>query len=178
MKKTILSVVMGAALFLAPSLGAENAVLVDLSRTSLAERNYKVAHTAREERCLTEAIYYEASNQSQIGKEAVAIVVMNRVGARHRPKTICGVVTQAHIIRDRKVCQFSFWCETKRKPEKEAWKESSEIAHRVLQSYWKRDILTQYSEASYYHADYVHPKWRKSKVFVGKIENHLFYREP
>lgn len=178
MKKTLLILGLAASIFLASSLSSENAVLVDLSRTDLAERNYKVAHTAREERCLTEAIYYEAGNQSSIGKEAVAIVVMNRVGAPKRPKTICGVITQAHIVADHKVCQFSFWCETKRKPEKELWRESSEIAHRVLQSYWKRDILAQYSEVSYYHADYVKPKWRKAKVFVGKIDKHLFYREP
>ncbi len=178
MKKLYLSFCFGALMFLAPSLSSENAVLVDLSRTNLAERNFHVVATAREERCLTEAIYYEASNQSEIGKEAVALVIMNRVGAPHRPKTICGVITQAHMVQDRKVCQFSFWCETKRKPEKVAWKESSDIAHRVLTSFWHRDILSQFSEASYYHADYVKPKWRKAKVFVGKIQNHLFYREP
>lgn len=133
---------------------------------------------SREERCLTEAIYYEAGNQSEIGKEAVALVVMNRLNDPRRPNTVCGVITQAHIVKERKVCQFSFWCETKRKPEKEMWEESLKIAQRVLQNYWKRDIILHYNNAVYYHASYVHPKWRTSKVFVGKIDQHLFYREP
>lgn len=135
-------------------------------------------NVAREERCLTEVIYYEAGNQSEIGKEAVALVVMNRMMDPKRPNTICGVVTQAFIVREQKICQFTFWCETKRKPEKEVWEESANIAHRVLQNYWKRDIILHYTDATYYHASYVKPKWSKTKVFVGKIDRHLFYREP
>jgi len=177
MKKTLSTAILCAGFLLGPSIHDEQAVLVDLSRTQLVERNYKVVATLKEEKCLTEAIYYEAGNQSEIGKEAVALVVLNRVGAHKRPKTICGVIAQAHVVDDRKICQFSFWCSPKYKPNKEQWNESQKIAHRVLQSYWKRDILSQYQSALYYHADYVHPKWRKSKVFLGKIDRHLFYGE-
>jgi len=177
MKKTIFTSIICAVCLFGPSLAHENAVLVDLSRTQLVERNYNVAKTLKEEKCLTEAIYYEAGNQSEIGKEAVALVVMNRVAEKHRPNTVCGVVAQARVVQDRKVCQFSFWCEAKYKPNKVAWEESQKIARRVLTNYWKRDILLQYQTAVYYHADYVRPKWRKSKVFLGKIDNHLFYGE-
>jgi spore germination cell wall hydrolase CwlJ-like protein len=177
MKKTIFTAIVFAGFLLGPSIHDEQAVLVDLSRTQLVERNYKVLATIKEEKCLTEAIYYEAGNQSEIGKEAVALVVLNRVGQKHRPKTVCGVITQAHVVADRKICQFSFWCETKYKPNREKWQESQKIAHRVLLSYWKRDILLQYNGAVYYHADYVKPKWRNSKVFLGKIDRHLFYGE-
>lgn len=177
MKKILYTIILSVGILLGPSISEENAVLVDLSRTELVERNYNVMKTVKEEKCLTEAIYYEAGNQSEIGKEAVALVVMNRVGQKHRPKTICGVIAQAHVIEDRKICQFSFWCENKYKPNKAAWAESQRIAHRVLTNYWKRDILSQYQSAVYYHADYVRPKWRKSKVFLGKIDKHLFYGE-
>lgn len=178
MKYLLLVLSITIAIFLGIPLASEDAKLLDLSRSQFAERNYNVVRTVKEERCLTQAIYYEAGNQGELGKEAVAIVVMNRVGAPHRPKTICGVIAQAHVIEDRKVCQFSFWCETKYKPNKEKWEESEKIAHRVLTNYWNRVILTQYDNAVYYHADYVRPKWRKSKIFLGKIDNHLFYREP
>lgn len=178
MNKLLYCAILVAGFLLVPSLSEEHAVLVDLSRTELVERNYNVAKTIKEEKCLTEAIYYEAGNQSEIGKEAVALVVMNRVAQKRRPNTICGVIAQAHVVEDRKICQFSFWCEHKYKPNKAAWEESQRIAHRVLTNYWKRDILSQYQTAVYYHADYVRPKWRKSKVFLGKIDNHLFYGEP
>jgi len=156
-------------------IAEEFAELVDLSRSEYVIRDFKVEHTLREERCLTEAIYYEAGNQSEIGKEAVALVIMNRVVQSNRPNTVCGVITQARTVNDRKICQFSFWCETKYKPNKVRWEESRNIARRSLTNYWKRDIISQYETATYFHADYVKPKWHKHKEYLGKIDNHLFY---
>jgi len=134
--------------------------------------------TLQDEKCLTQAIYYEAGNQSVIGKEAVAWVVLNRVGRRGYPKTVCGVIAQSHKVEFIKVCQFSFWCESRRKPERVLWNESQEIAHRVLQNIGNRAILDQYGDATYYHARYVHPAWAKHKIRLGVIEDHIFYREP
>lgn len=134
--------------------------------------------TSKDENCLTQAIYYEAGNQSIMGKEAVAWVVLNRVGRRGYPKTVCGVIAQSTKIEDTKVCQFSFWCEERYKPNKTLWKESNEVAKRVLKNVGIHAIIDQFGDATYYHAQYVHPKWRKSKEFLGQIEEHLFYREP
>lgn len=144
------------------------------------ERYFKtpVVLTPKEQRCLAQAIYYEAGNQPKDGKEAVAVVIVNRVNHGRYPNTICGVVKQAAIVNEKKICQFSFWCAPKRKPVKEVWEESQEIAKRVLQNAWERDILLMLNDAVYYHADYVHPKWRHKKQFLGKIGNHLFYGEP
>ena len=102
MKRTIIALIIGIFCFIDTPLFQEQADLVDLSRTEYTQQSFKVAHTEKEEKCLTDAIYYEAGNQSEIGKEAVALVIMNRVGAKGRPKSICGVVQQAHIIEDRK----------------------------------------------------------------------------
>jgi spore germination cell wall hydrolase CwlJ-like protein len=136
------------------------------------------APTDKEEYCLTQAIYYEAGNQSILGKEAVAWVVLNRVGRPGYPKTVCGVIAQSSKHENTKVCQFSFWCENRYKPNKVLWNESNQIAKRVLKNVGVHAIIDQYGDATYYHADYVRPKWRKTKEFLGKIENHLFYREP
>lgn len=176
--KSFVALVIGVLCYGCTPLCPDKATLVDLSRTEFEQRSFKVVHNPKEERCLTEALYYEAGNQSQIGKEAVALVIMNRVGAKGRPKTICGVVQQAQMIQEKTICQFSFWCTEKPQPNKILWKETSQISHRVLQSFWKRDILQKYNDAHYYHADYVKPKWRTQKVFIGKIDRHLFYRDP
>lgn len=152
----------------------------DIPESRYVERYFKpLLHvtTTKETRCLTQAIYYEAGNQSAAGKEAVAVVVLNRVSHQKYPKTICGVVRQSHVVNERKICQFSFWCEVKRKPMKDLWEESEQIAKRVLQNYWERDILLQLGDAMFFHADYVRPKWRHDVVFVGKVDNHLFYKE-
>lgn len=150
-----------------------------LPSSEFTERYFIVPPTPtnKAQRCLTQALYYEAGNQSPIGKEAVALVILNRVGSKGYPRTICGVIRQAKIVGNRKICQFSFWCEKKRKPVQEVWQESEKIALRVLQNYWKRDILSTYSNALFFHADYVRPKWRTQKIYLGKIDNHLFYGE-
>lgn len=130
-------------------------------------------------RCLTEAIYYEAANQSELGKEAVAMVIVNRVYNKRYPKTICGVVKQSHVVSEKKICQFSYWCSDElTKPILKAWKESRVIAERVLLNYWQRELIdTELNKAIYYHADYVNPKWRTQKVYVGRVGNHLFYTD-
>lgn len=174
---TILSIALLAQSCQTSPIAPENLTIVNPPKEVLTERQKQILHNLQEEACLTEAIYYEAGNQSEVGKEAVALVIMNRVGARHRPKTVCGVIAQAHIVNSRRICQFSFWCEPKLKPSKQVWKESKRIAHEVLTNYRKRDRISQYEGAVYYHADYVKPKWRTQKKFLGRIENHLFYGE-
>src|ERR671914_1597842 len=59
--------------------------------------------------CLTQAIYYEARNQSDDGQRAVAQVVLNRVRHPAYPDTVCGVVFQGSERRTG--CQFSFTCD-------------------------------------------------------------------
>ena len=66
---------------------------------------------AREQRCLAEAIYFEARSESNEGRAAVAQVVLNRVKSGLYPDTVCGVVYQnsnRHLA-----CQFTFTCEGK-----------------------------------------------------------------
>ncbi len=174
---TILCVAVLAQSCQSSPIAPENLAIVNPPKEVLTERQKQIIHELKEEACLTEAIYYEAGNQSEIGKEAVALVIMNRVGARHRPKTVCGVVTQAHIVNSRRICQFSYWCEPKMKPSKQVWKESQRIAHQVLKTYRKQNKVSQYDGAVYYHANYVKPKWSSQKRFLGRIENHLFYGE-
>src|ERR1700736_1072907 len=49
---------------------------------------------AQQNRCLAEAIYFEARGESWGGQAAVAQVVLNRVSSGLYPATICGVVYQ------------------------------------------------------------------------------------
>ena len=134
--------------------------------------------TSKELQCMTRVIYYEAGNQSRAGKEAVAIVVLNRVVNQRYPNSVCGVVKQAFMVNEKRVCQFSFHCEPHRKINKHIWDESYALAKRVLTNTFDRDILTKVEDALYFHANYVRPPWSKQKVFVTQIDHHLFYKEP
>jgi len=180
----ILMIAVCAACVNVSDLSEEHAKIVDLSRSDYTFAEFPVPRTAKDERCLTEAIYYEAGNQPVLGKEVVALVIMNRVMSQRYPKTICGVVSQAHLVKVseeegllKRICQFSFWCETKYKPNKAVWEQSQKVAHHVLMNYWHREVLDQFRHAVYFHATYVNPQWRKTKVFLGQIDRHLFYGE-
>ena len=58
--------------------------------------------------CLSRSIYWEAKGITAADMEAVASVVMNRLGHEGFPDTVCGVVKQGVETR---ACQFSWWCD-------------------------------------------------------------------
>src|SRR6202035_861944 len=64
---------------------------------------------ARQEKCLAEAVYFEARGEAVRGQIAVAQVVMNRAFSGYYPNTVCGVVFQ--ITHRHFACQFSFACD-------------------------------------------------------------------
>ena len=64
---------------------------------------------AKSEKCLAEAVYFEARGEAVRGQIAVAQVVMNRVFSGKYPDTVCGAVYQnkhRHFA-----CQFTFACD-------------------------------------------------------------------
>ena len=64
---------------------------------------------AKSEKCLAEAIYFEARGEAVRGQIAVAQVVLNRAFSGKYPETVCGVVYQnkhRHLA-----CQFTFACD-------------------------------------------------------------------
>jgi spore germination cell wall hydrolase CwlJ-like protein len=81
--------------------------------------------------CLARSIYWEARGKSDAGMEAIANVVMNRVGHGGFPNTICGVVKQGH---EQGACQFSWWCDGRPDDaeEKESYARAKEIARKAL----------------------------------------------
>jgi hypothetical protein len=49
---------------------------------------------AKAEKCLADAVYFEARGEPLRGQKAVAQVVMNRVFSGRYPRSVCGVVYQ------------------------------------------------------------------------------------
>lgn len=124
-------------------------------------------------RCLTQAIYYEAANEPETGKRAVAQVVLNRLKHPAYPNSVCGVVYEGANAR---VCQFSFTCDGSllRPPLARQWTESRRVAEAALAG----SVLPDVGSATNYHADYVLPRWAFTLGKVRKIGTHIFYRLP
>ena len=129
---------------------------------------------AKAEKCLTEAIYFEARGEPLRGQEAVAQVVMNRVFSGYYPSNVCGVVFQnaSHYLG----CQFTFACEHKdlsRIDEPDMWEQARRIAKDELDGkIWLSDI----GHATHYHAYWVHPSWVHEMTKLYKLGVHTFYR--
>lgn len=125
--------------------------------------------------CLAINIYKEAGYEPFEGKVAVAQVTMNRVASGKFGTDVCGVVYQKNVIMEKVVCQFSWYCDSvhKNRPvNRAAYNESYEVAKKVLLEGFKLSVL---NDALYYHATYVNPRWPYEQI--GKIGNHIFYRE-
>lgn len=122
--------------------------------------------------CLARNIYFEARNEPDLGKFAVANVVMNRVNDYRYPETVCKVVQQGGMERLHR-CQFSWYCDgLSNEPRRgRAWREASAMAFLVYFGF----VKDQTAGALWYHADYVSPKWRTAFVQGPKYGLHIFY---
>jgi spore germination cell wall hydrolase CwlJ-like protein len=126
----------------------------------------------KEQRCLSEAVYFEARSESETGQAAVAQVVLNRVKSGLYPQSICGVVYQN---RHRYMgCQFSFACEGRslRVSDTAAWANATRVARAVLEG---RTYVAEVGGATHYHADYVRPGWSRRMRKLDVIGRHIFY---
>jgi len=130
-------------------------------------------HLNREQRCLAEAVYFEARSEPEDGQAAVAQVVLNRARSGLYPSSVCGVVYQnrhRHLA-----CQFTFACEGKslRITDHESWRTATRVAQEVLEG---KTYLTDVGAATHYHADYVRPRWARKLKKMDTIGRHTFYK--
>ena len=124
--------------------------------------------------CLTQAVYYEARNQSADGQRAVAQVVLNRVRHPSYPSSVCGVVYQGSERATG--CQFSFTCDGSmyRDIEPDSWDIAQEIAREALSGSVYRPV----GLALNYHTTSIRPYWAPSLVRQTVVGAHIFYRRP
>ena len=128
---------------------------------------------AASEKCLAEAIYFEARGEEVRGQMAVAQVILNRAFSGKYPTTVCGVVYQnahRHLA-----CQFTFACD--RRPEvvrePDMWERAKTIAAEMLDGkLW----LPEVGKATHYHAYWVRPGWVREMNKMHKLGVHTFYR--
>jgi spore germination cell wall hydrolase CwlJ-like protein len=128
---------------------------------------------AKADKCLANAIYFEARGEPVRGQIAVAQVVMNRVFTPFYPNDVCGVVYQnshRHLA-----CQFTFACDgiPDIVTEPDAWARAQRIAHDMLDGkLWMPEV----AKSTHYHAYWVHPSWVAEMKKLYTYGVHTFYR--
>jgi spore germination cell wall hydrolase CwlJ-like protein len=145
--------------------------------TEIVVENHVTYINEKEYECLVKNIYFEARNQPIKGKQAIAAVTLTRANHKNFPNTICKVVAEQ---RKRGVCQFSWMCDGKSdnpnldsKEELAAWKRANAVAEDALLG--KLDNMLD--GVTHFHASYVNPSWARKLTKIGKIGDHIFYKE-
>jgi hypothetical protein len=128
---------------------------------------------AKSEKCLAEAVYFEARGEAVRGQIAVAQVILNRAFSGKYPDSVCGVVYQnkhRHLA-----CQFTFACDGHpdviREPD--MWERAQKIAKAMLDG---RLWLPEVDRSTHYHAYWVRPSWVNEMKRNWKYGVHTFYR--
>ena len=159
-----------------------SAVIIALSTVNINLYNlpFKVSfnsldkETQKQITCLADNIYFEAAHEPLDGKKAVAFVTINRLQTGNYANDICGVVHQ----KTGSVCQFSWYCESKHTNNRLTIRDTSlyneirQLAVNMVINFERQEDVTK--GATYYHADYVNPRWKLEKV--DQIGTHIFYR--
>jgi hypothetical protein len=128
---------------------------------------------AKAEKCLANAVYFEARGEPVRGQIAVAQVVLNRVFSPFYPNDVCGVVYQN--AERHNACQFTFACDgiPDVVTEPDAWARAKHIARDMLDGkLWMPEV----AKSTHYHAYWVHPDWVAEMKKIYRLGVHTFYR--
>ncbi len=125
------------------------------------------AELTEQMRCLAGAVYFESRGEPLAGQLAVAQVIINRSEDRRWPASYCGVVYQR--------AQFSF-VRGGQMPNINtsslAWDRAKAVARIAHEGLWESEA----SDAVYFHATHVRPRWSRAKTRLAQIDTHVFYR--
>ena len=121
--------------------------------------------------CLSRTIYWEAKGGKDADMEAVANVVMNRLGHDDFGSTVCGVVKQGV---EKKHCQFSWWCDgrTDQVQEEDRYTAAKEIARKAL----NQQLTDHTGGALYFHDRNIKTDWTSKYLKTAETNKFLFYK--
>ena len=126
--------------------------------------------------CLARNVFYEANGEPMAGQMAVAQVTVNRAKSGLFPNDLCAVVAQTTVVEGDRVCQFSWYCDSRFNKSKVVDKNSSSYiaAKKVLVD--GQHVAKIDQDVMWFHEDSikVNPRW-PHKV-ATKIGNHVFYK--
>ncbi|KJK08320.1 MULTISPECIES: cell wall hydrolase [unclassified Pseudomonas] len=121
--------------------------------------------------CMARSIYWESKGGKSSDMQAVANVVMNRLGHEGFPDTVCGVVKQGSETGN---CQFSWWCDGRSDSVQEETRYS--IAKEIARKALNRQLDDRTQGALYFHDRNVSPNWAHAYVKTTETSDFLFYK--
>jgi spore germination cell wall hydrolase CwlJ-like protein len=147
---------------------------VSISSLDLAHEKARVQFLKVQQKCIEEALWFEARGESKLGIAAVLSVIQNRVQHRNYPSTYCEVIQQHK--------QFSY---------RNGYSKGVFIPYNPRFGDVKMDIIKRLSQEAidgtfnnlldknvlFYSTIHVKPVWAKDMKKVLQIDQHQFYAE-
>jgi len=159
-----------------PAVAASTAITLPLRGTITAPSaaELEMVRILQDQRCLAEAMYYEARGEGRQGQEAIAEVVFHRMHTSGYPRSICGVVYEGAAHKHG--CQFSFACDGELEQSKSpgAWSQARVLAAKIMAGLVRLNDIT--NDAISFHAADIQPEWADRLERTIQIGNHVFYR--
>jgi spore germination cell wall hydrolase CwlJ-like protein len=121
--------------------------------------------------CLSRTIYWEAKGGASEEMEAVASVVLNRLGHEGFPDTVCEVVKQGS---EKRPCQFSWWCDGRsdQVEEENRYTIAKEIARKAL----NQELPDSTNGALFFLDRSASLDWSKTYIKTKEIGSFMFYK--
>lgn len=121
--------------------------------------------------CLSRTIYWEAKGGAIEDMEAVANVVLNRLGSKDFPDTVCAVVKQGS---EKSPCQFSWWCDGR--PDQVEEEDRYTIAKEIARKALNQQLPDRTNGALFFHDRSASVDWSKTYIKTKEIGSFLFYK--
>jgi spore germination cell wall hydrolase CwlJ-like protein len=121
--------------------------------------------------CLSRTIYWETKGEDAASMEAVANVVMNRLGQQNFPDTICAVVREGS---EQGACQFSWWCDGRSDAAED--EKSYAIAKEIARKALNKQLPDRTAGALYFHNSSVTTDWSKKYIKTLRVGKLVFYK--
>jgi spore germination cell wall hydrolase CwlJ-like protein len=121
--------------------------------------------------CLSRTIYWETKGEDAASMEAVSNVVMNRLGKKGFPNTICEVIRQGS---EHGACQFSWWCDGRSDTAEDD--KSYAIAKEIARKALNRQLTDRTGGALYFHNRKATASWSAEYIKTVKIGKLVFYK--
>lgn len=123
--------------------------------------------------CLARSIYWEAKGTQREDMEAVANVIMNRLGNPEFPSTLCDVVQQGSETGR---CQFSWWCDGRPDDAREPGQYA--IALDIASQALNGTLPDHTRGAVFFHDRKIAPGWFSELPMTTQTREFRFYRLP
>lgn len=134
------------------------------------------AKIGRQLTCLARNVFYEANGEPMAGQMAVAQVTVNRARSGLFPNDLCAVVAQTTVVEGDRICQFSWYCDSRFSKNKVIDKNNPSYIAAKKVFLEGQKVAKIDKDVMWFHEDSVkvNPRW-PHKV-ATKIGNHVFYK--